>query len=235
MVYLYANKIYKEPEHSIIEVGEIKNNTSTKQIRNASKAPFKIWMGINIILTIFYGFIHQGGIYPAYNHLSKEVNVHPNTRYNIFTSHIYSIPYTMLLQPKTEKLYYKSGSKYQKTKRVFLYEEGTKELSVILEKIATVLKVLETKKVRNKLLYILPSSLDSKLNEVKGNFSEITVEKVKFLYPHLSTEALPDVTDFIHKVAFVDMKNLNLYELAGSFCDIFKSFGLSIYAIDIVR
>ncbi|KRT78606.1 hypothetical protein AMK59_8381 [Oryctes borbonicus] len=233
MVYLYAHKIYEEPDFSVAE----SKNDAIKVKKTNKKSPllFKLWLMANIALTIFYGFIHQGGIYPAYDYLSKEANLHPNTQYNIFTSHIYSLPYTMFLQPDPNKLFYSKTSKYTKSKRIFLYEEGSKDVHGVLQKINAILQVLEAKKIRNKMLYILPSSLDRNIEEIRPNHTQISVKKMKTLYPHLSTEAFPDVTDFIHKIAFVDIKSLDLKELLWSLCNVFKSFGLSIYTISLAN
>lgn len=51
-----------------------------------------------MIFVFFYGFLHQGGILPALNHLTKIRNKIQrfNVRVNVLSSHIYTIPKSLL-------------------------------------------------------------------------------------------------------------------------------------------
>ncbi|GJQ79994.1 hypothetical protein Trydic_g9467 [Trypoxylus dichotomus] len=178
MVYLYAQKIYEDPDFSVIEA---KDDTIKPK-------------------TAYFTALYIREVYTLPTIIFRK-----------------NMPYTMLLQPKPDKLFYSKTSKYTRSKRVFLYEEGSKDLHELLQKITAVLQVLEAKKVRNRLLYILPSSLDRKIDEIRQNHTLISIKKIKTLYPHLN------------------MKSLNFEELVQSFYDIFKSFGLSIYTVNVAN
>lgn len=96
----------------------IRNVNETKNIYSKQKNGFKVflkkdvkmntkdiilmfWYLINILCVFFFGFLHQAGVYPLVTHLSHEFQYKPRlTHIHLVTSHIYSLPISLLLIKK---------------------------------------------------------------------------------------------------------------------------------------
>jgi phosphatidylinositol glycan class Z len=236
LVYLYSSMILPESDNVLIKLENTMIKKPKNKVTKASNLYMKLWLVINAILVIFYGFLHQGGVYQAANFLSKDMKFEsPRTEYYIVTSHIYSLPESLLLQKSSEKLHHTKITKYAISKRYFLYEEGSSDLDVLVKDIHKIFKRLEdynknykTKK-RYKFFLIIPSSLEDQLiyTETDG----FKFKKVRSFYPHISTEAFPELAQDL----FYFYSNLKLQEIHTSvlYClsKIFASFGLNVYEI----
>lgn len=222
----------------------------------SSKYLLKIWYILNLLLTIFFGFVHQGGVYHLADHFSmamvtksSEANLH------LITSHIYDVPNYLLYLPSTSRLYVnpETGHKYRKSKQFFLYEYGSMDLKKVYTKMKLLLDVNEMKKVNSskykyKIYFAIPTSRIEEWNHVFYNASSsslIKQTKVKIFYPHLSTEALPDLYshhphEFDESGEPNDLKNdendESLYTIDGAlkqFSSIVHQFGLILYKIEV--
>nr|XP_022906670.1 GPI mannosyltransferase 4 [Onthophagus taurus] len=226
--YIFSEKIYQEPERSVIKI-EPTTEINKKEFKSDNK--LTLWIILNLIFGIFFGFIHQGGIYPASNYLSSEIAKQPNTKYNIFTSNIYMVPQILYKQPKIEKIYESRRTKFQMSKRVFFYEEGSNDLSSVYEKMVNIVRVSSMDKRKNRFFMLLPASLNQQFNNVSKKYNFIEIELTKKFYPHLSTEALPNFNELFYLLTMVDFKNLHFDEISNSFLSLLKSFSLNLYEI----
>ncbi|XP_039278397.1 GPI mannosyltransferase 4 isoform X3 [Nilaparvata lugens] len=202
MVFLHSQKIRNvyDPANFI----QKEENGSKVFLKKDVKLNIKdwilsVWYLINIVCVIFYGFLHQAGMYPLVKHLANEMQTKSRlTSVHLVTSHIYSLPLsTLLIRDHSRQLTTKEGLRYKQAKDFFLYEEGSSQnMSVVAANIKTLLDECDRrwveKRLKYKILFALPSSLteDFQVAAFKLNLSH-SIEEV--FYPHISTEALPNL------------------------------------------
>lgn len=127
----------------------------------------------NIVLTVIYGFLHQGGVWPLADHFSRlQHTKSSDTHLHLVTSHIYTIPQSLLIVPSTQLLYTNpsNGQKFRLNKRFFMYEYGSMNMEILYNKMKLILDVAEmklvSKKQRYQLYLAMPASKAGELNEV---------------------------------------------------------------------
>jgi GPI mannosyltransferase 4 len=212
-------------------------------VKISSKQLIKIWIGINVTLTLFYGFFHQGGVYQLSDYFSKIIPVQDDkVHIHLVTSYIYHMPQCFLLQPNTDILYTNPATKqkFYKSKRFFLYEYGSMELELLFKRLEIILKSGAGK--RKHVYLAVPSSLSHSLHQifVKNNHTNLIHRTVKTFYPHLSTEAMPYLhfnneleTDFVKDLCYL-YDNLNsILSTLGSIVSLVHQFGLALYKIEL--
>lgn len=204
LAYLHSSTIFDETETALIKASKkSKRNLTMVGVQKSLNCSFKFWIILNTFCVIFYGFVHQAGVFPAVSYLSEELQRQPiTTKFHVFTSHIYLMPESFLLQTDPNKLHITNKTKYNVNKRCFLHEEGSTDLDIVLRNIKVTLDVdkieEETKKQANfKFYLVLPSSLEHYLMILLDDirFLDISVVKVKSIYPHLSIESLPNISN----------------------------------------
>uniref|UniRef100_A0A182TH70 Mannosyltransferase n=1 Tax=Anopheles melas TaxID=34690 RepID=A0A182TH70_9DIPT len=221
----------------------------------------KIWYTANVILTLFYGFLHQGGVYQLAEYFSRQVDVRSsNVHIHLVTSHIYSVPQCFVGLPSTETLLVNpdNGQKYRRTKQFFLYEYGSLELEQLYRKLKLLVDVCEMRSIsanqRYRLYLAIPSSLSERLNDIFQNRSTAALIKhsqVRVFYPHLSIEAMPQVfgqhpcgintdvdelDDTCPIYALEDEQNpFSVGRLLKQFSSVAHQFGLILYRIEVRR
>lgn len=203
LVYLHAENILPEQDMALERHVEKKSKTSNKKMPNYL---FTFWLIINVILALFYGFGHQGGIYPATVVLSNKLQMKRNSNFYVVTSHLYSIPKCLFLERSTETLYASRNTKYQLISQVKLYQEGSKDLNDVMNQ----LKTLSDVEDKNKMIYFLfPTSKEDELHTLKdeSNFT-LSYKNCLEYFPHLSIEAFPDLNSFFHN-------NINYYSTSS--------------------
>lgn len=234
LVYLHGSTILPEADDVVVEGPKI------QLVKPKNKKPtyvlLKVWFVINILLTIFYGFIHQGGVYRATEYLFQDLNLTPvTTEYHIVTSHIYSIPESFLLQRVSNKLYKNKKSQYSVSRRVFLYEEGSKDISLILKKLQIITEAnnsrFKGKAGRFKVFLLISSSLEDRLKySIKKQFLNFYL--VETFYPHISMEAFPDIAEYcLDIIATFYRPNCTVLSYEKYFSKFIKSFGLNLYEV----
>lgn len=223
----------------------------------------KYWYAINMVLMVFFGFIHQGGVIQMVQYLSRSpANAHAsdaNTNIHLVTSHLYSVPLSLLYLPSTKVLLTnpENGQKYIRRKQFFLHEYGSMNIDELQHNLKMMLDVNEMKLHRHhqdyKLFLAIPSSLTEKLSIAlfKSNHTMIKYHRVKMFYPHLSTEAFPNVllrhpTEIRTDVFNVD-RTCHLYDnqadmlpysigsVLKQFSSFIHQFGLVLYRIEVRR
>nr|XP_018912486.1 PREDICTED: GPI mannosyltransferase 4 [Bemisia tabaci] len=173
-----------------------KNIKEKKNIRQMFRAS---WFLFNACFILFYGFVHQGGIYPLLDHLSKEVKSKPRlTHIHLVTSHIYSLPVSFLQIESSKKIHQLENSKlrYVKTKDFHLYELGSIEKAEVPYVLESIIMKAESEKAKKhfkyKVYYSLPYSKLHELNTIlHGHNLTFTIDFSSSF--HISTEAMPQL------------------------------------------
>lgn len=234
LIYLHGPTLLPEIQDVLVEAPKIQ--LVQPKNKKHSYALLKVWFVVNTLLMIFYGFIHQGGVYYATEYISQNLRATPlTTEFHIVTSHLYSIPQSFLLQRPSSKLFKKGKSQYLISRRVFLYEEGSKELSLILKQLQITVEANHNKfkdKVgRFKVYLLISSSLQDQLNYLIGK-QFLNFYLVETFYPHLSIEAFPDFTSYcLNITAYFYKSNCTVLSFGPYFLNIFKSIGLNLYEV----
>lgn len=246
LVYLYSSSLLEEPEGAVVKAHEKSKRKSRAAVHETynTSSLFKLWLVLNVLFAAFYGFVHQGGVFPMVSYLSKELKDQPaTTKLHVFTSHVYSFPESFLLQPDPNKVFARNRTKYNVNRRYFMYEEGSNDLELVLRKITITVSLLEveaeTKKLgKNKFYFVLPSSMENHLQFLlnEKEYETINADKITTLYPHISVEGLPNFTSYcLDLLPFgkncKDGNSLSWYEYisnAASLC------GLDLYEISII-
>lgn len=241
LTYLHSSTIFEETETALVKVSRRNGNKRSLSVvgtQKNSNSLFKVWCTLNAVFVIFYGFVHQAGVFPAVSYISKELDKEPlTTKFHIFTSHIYLVPESFFLQVNPNKLHVNNKTKYNINKRCFLHDEGSTDLDLVLRKIKMTLDVSEIdlkNKSKYKFYFILPSSLEHHLNFLLDaeKFQSINVDKVTSIYPHLSVESLPDFSTYcLDVLPFFKCKRENILSWHAYMSNIISLCGLDVYEI----
>lgn len=184
LVYLYGNYLFDN------EADEL----WTKRLKRVC---LYSWYVINILLTVFFGFIHQGGIYSFTNNLYYEIKKTYGVHTHVITTHSYSIPTYLLQLESTSKIWHDTttGHKYKLNPQTFIYKYGSLPMKSLFYKIDEVLSNAEmmlheaNKKYR---FYIAsPCSLEAQLKTEASKYYYFNLVEENSIYPHFCTEAFP--------------------------------------------
>ncbi|XP_032527682.2 GPI mannosyltransferase 4 [Danaus plexippus] len=185
LVYLYGNYLY--PNES--------DGPKTVKLKTSLRY---IWYTTNIVLTIFFGFIHQAGIYPLTNSLHQEIKSTYGHHMHVITTHSYSIP-TFLLQLESTTRVYKdrsTGRRYRLAPTTFLHKYGSMPMNELFTKIDDTLtnaeELLHKQKRPYRFYFASPCSLEEKIREENSRYPYIDIEEDFSIYPHFCSEALPE-------------------------------------------
>lgn len=240
LVYLHGGKILPETDTILVKVPETSIQEKRKEIKvnKSSYQLFKLWLILNLLLLIFYGFIHQGGVYQATNYLYKDIKLTSlNTEFHIVTSNIYSLPESFFLEKSSNKVYTNDKIFYSFKKRVFLYEEGSKDLLLLVTQLKSMVEAKEMlksnlKHSKNYKVYLLISSSRSEQVTKILQEHDVFVHKLDSFWPHLSTEAFPDFTSFCFNPTFIFYKNCKVLPFLEYVQKINEMCELSLYELD---
>lgn len=186
---------------------------------------YKMWIFLNIVCLIFYGFIHQAGHYSATVRMSKEIQ---QTRYTVkstylITSHIYSLPLSLMQQPNTQRIYGSGSSKHMKIRKLFLQELGSSSLSAITKHLSILINKPSDSKHKPNIYLLIPTSKFYDISKmIIGN--NLSITEINTFYPHISTEALPDFHHSLTQFYFD-------YSFFNFIADLLSSCGLGLYQI----
>ncbi|XP_034945548.1 GPI mannosyltransferase 4 [Chelonus insularis] len=213
-----------------------------KNVRGINKLQH-IWWISNILLIIFYGFIHQGGVLSLTTHLAKELKAKPElTHVHLYTSYIYSLPTALLLLRNTQKTYVSSANHRYKLKQdFFLYERGSQSTNLVYDEIKLKLNECEKKfidqKIPYRIYYAMPLNSFSDLMEytIVNNTKEINFSVVKIFYPHVSTEKLPTLNLNIIECLVIEKLDVCIEKITHNIfhqiVQVYESFGLLLLRI----
>ncbi|XP_059051020.1 GPI mannosyltransferase 4 isoform X2 [Achroia grisella] len=185
LIYLYGNHLH--PNES--------DGPKSRRFKNTLRIS---WYILNLLLTMFFGFIHQGGIYPFSNSLYREIKNNYGVHTHVITTHSYSIPTFLLQLESTSKVWKdrKTGHKYRLAPTTFLHKYGSLPMNELFTKIDDVLTnaemLLHKHKKQYRFYVASPCSLDKKLRAAANNYYYIDLAEEFSYYPHFSTEAFPE-------------------------------------------
>ncbi|XP_064214455.1 GPI mannosyltransferase 4 isoform X2 [Tribolium castaneum] len=236
LVYLSTNSVFPESDNILIK---LEASTLKNRAPEMAKSPttfLKLWLVVNLILVLFFGFLHQGGVYRSGEFLYKDMKRHSRTDFYVVTSHIYSMPKSLVLQKSSDVLHHTKRTKYTVNKRFFLYEKGSSDLDLVVKDLQILRGKLQDyrwnfKSKKYKLILIIPSSLEDRLSYSAN--SQFEFKLVTTFYPHISTEAFPDLGQDL----FYFYSNLGEQDFYRSvlrcLIEFFHSFGLNLYEIEV--
>lgn len=254
LIFLHSQRIRHVSSVDAVVTEKRNNDTkslssSFKRNKNGTNKILVIWYLINIVLTFFYGFIHQGGVLPLVNHIATELKAKPYlTNVHLFTSHMYSLPTALLQLRNTRKTYVtKEQRKYKLAKDFYIYEQGSENVEQVYRSILTKVEECE-KKFKNKkqpyrVYYALPGTFfDEFVNQgLLGNESRLLIYKtVKIFHPHVTVEKLPELQFFDHCGSDFDLgfdkieictRNI-VKHFSVNFYKLFRQLGLVLLKIE---
>lgn len=185
----------------------------------SSRYLLKLWFLINILMTIVFGFLHQGGVCPLVDHFNHVMQARStNTDVHLITSHIYMLPQSLVMLPSSTKLYRDpmTGQRFHRNKQFFIYEYGGLDIDNLFNRIKLIMEVAEIKNEKTNKKYqiylAIPTSLSGNfLLEYKRHFNTTNfgISEVRTFYPHLSIEAFPSFlgTEFVDVNDYSDSRN----------------------------
>lgn len=224
-----------------------------------SNSLMKIWFTLNMLLTFFFGFVHQGGVYQLSEYFAKNIETKgENVQIHLVTSHIYDLPQSFLFLPNINKMYtnYETGQRFKKHKMFYLYEYGSIDMDKLHRKLKLIIDICQLRKVDKnqpyRLYLAIPSSLSEELNLAfyRSNSTVMQHRLYRVFYPHLSTEAMPrfsmqhpcEVNNDVSEIdetcgIYEDVHHWDLTMSAAirQFSSIIHQFGLNLYRIEIKR
>ncbi|XP_053964595.1 GPI mannosyltransferase 4 [Anastrepha ludens] len=244
IVLLHAPKLY----HGLCPTYPFKNEHpllrkiyhTVLSTQASTKPLMKTWYMCNIGLAIFFGFIHQAGVFPLTQHFEGVMQTKsPAQHIHLITSHVYSVPLTFVNVPSSQVLHMmrETGQRYRRHKDFYIYEYGGLNMPQLLDKVKLIFTQCEMKyttmQQKYRLYLALPTALsDHMAAELKlvGANTYMRPQLVRVFYPHLSTEALPRSSAWHSPSASLHSKFSYDYvsDLLLSFV---REFGLALYEI----
>lgn len=244
LVFLYAPNINEVSGVDMVVC--IRQSSKDQNSLNPKRKLHKlqlIWFLCNILLTIFYGFIHQAGVLPLTSHVAAELKAKPElTHIHLYTSHMYSIPTALLQLRNTKRTYVTSGNhKFRLIKDFHFYEQGSNSIKDVCEMIFIKLQECEenyaAKRIRYRLYYAFPASdLDDFIEcSLHNNTNLLRYHIVNKFYPHLSTEKMP-LFKFMQDISLLtDMSSISTHSflaLSDSVTTFLQEFQLILVRIE---
>ncbi|XP_017473997.1 PREDICTED: GPI mannosyltransferase 4 [Rhagoletis zephyria] len=244
IVLLHAPKLYHglcptypfKKEHPLLR----KIYDSVLSTRASAKPLMKTWYMCNIGLAVFFGFIHQAGVYPLTQHFEAIMQTKsPAQHIHLITTHIYNIPLTFINVPSSQVLHTnrETGQRYRRHKDFYIYEYGGLKWPQLMGKIKLILSHCEmkytTKQQKYRLFLALPAALiDDLTTELKAESASSYMRHhlVRIFYPHLSTEALPRLNVW-HDTSKDSDSKLNYSYLSDRLLSFTREFGLALYEL----
>lgn len=230
LVYLFGNNLYVNES----------DGPHQRRLKNTLRY---IWYILNILLTVFFGFIHQGGIYPFASNLHREIKLTYGVHTHVITTHSYSIP-TFLLQLDSTTRVWKdrnTGHKYRLAPTTFLYKYGSMPMDELFMKVDEVLTdaemMLHKYKKKYRFYVASPCALEKQILETANSYYYIDVVEEFAYYPHFCTEALPSfpsnrdqfcLDSNLMRANESHVVDLNMYQRISCY---FKRFCLKIYQV----
>ncbi|XP_014284013.1 GPI mannosyltransferase 4 [Halyomorpha halys] len=201
LVFLHSQRIRSISENS--SVVSKKENGYTAFLKAKVKPDSRnglltTWYIVNIIFSVFFGFVHQAGVYNLVDHFSKEIEAKPRlTMIHLVTSHMYPLPIS-LLQLKYGSAatvhFTNSTRRFQRSRDVYTYELGTASMESVTDKLAELLHTSEQnwkeKRLKYRLYYACPGTLKTDF-ELACLAHKMKAKIETVFHRHFSTEAMP--------------------------------------------
>lgn len=158
-----------------------------------------LWYLFNVLMVIFYGFIHQGGVLPTISFIANQ-KFQPGTQEaNFVFSHTYMPPQFLLLQPKS----YSPNSRIIRHDdvRIRFHDLAGASMESLSEKLVTLGSrsdfLSKQKAIEN--FVVLPSHLIRQL--MVESQDRLKFDPIFKVSPHLSMESPPSLDGFFSKLS----------------------------------
>lgn len=142
------------------------------------------WYVANAMLAIFFGFVHQAGVYPLVESLHTQLSASPTQRVMLLTSHTYSVPAYLLQLPRPPR-----------SPRALLARFGSLPAPALLERLddrlSTAERELRETHQQYRLQLAAPCPLDARLRAAAARYPYLHLRPARDLSPHFSSEAPP--------------------------------------------
>lgn len=231
LIYLHGDSILPTNSNASGTLTTVDKHSTNTIKKTSSIDIFKIWLIINVFLVGFYGFVHQGGVFSSVKYLHDNIGrATANTEFHIVTSGMYMLPKSFLLQRDN----YILSRKHTTKKHVYLYEEGSKDVHLIMQQLKKLLDIRHANnKTKNYKLYFFTMNNRKEDMENLIPYSGLLFNKTATFWPHLSSEAMPDFTRYCFFPVSMFYQDCEIV----SFCDfcqiIFEMFQLTVYQISL--
>lgn len=222
----------------------------------------KVWYAMNILFTLFFGFIHQGGIVQLTDYMSDyyQQAEKQQSQIHLVTSHIYKIPESLLVIPNSNIINTDDETtemkQHMNARRFFLYEYGSMDIEMMFKRMKIILDAAEMKfkerQIKYDVLLAIPISKAYELNEIFYKHQHlISYKEQNVFYPHLSTEAFPNIYTTLHPCELntdvdeldetcslenyddIDNNELSVTSVLRRVSSIVHQFGLALYKVEI--
>lgn len=189
----------------------------------STKPLHKMWITFNVLSLMFYGFVHQAGVHRAVDYFNGKVAAAQTTGrpIHLVTSHVYSIPLSLVQQPSSKRLYTSGTSRYRRPSMFFLHEMGSSDVEIVAKHLSVISKIA-TNHRQAELFVLAPTATDLRRSADRHN---VTLRRVRRFFPHLSTEAMPDFP-----AAFDDFSRD--YDFVSLLFTLLQSCGLGLYGVE---
>ncbi|XP_076238216.1 phosphatidylinositol glycan anchor biosynthesis class Z [Calliopsis andreniformis] len=241
LVFLYApNMTQTSGVDTVSQIAKNNAHANVYATKNRFTRLQVIWIVCNIVLTIFYGFAHQGGVLALTSRVATELKAKPDlTHLHLFTSHTYAIPTALLHLRNTKRTYVSSGNhKYKLVKDFHLYEQGSRPIKDVCKIIALKLGECEhkyvTKSIPYRLYYALPATDMEEFISIKNSTNLFNYHVVNRFYPHVTVEKLPfsQITNNVYHLTNIDAFSVQPFiETMDSLVKAFHQFELLLIQI----
>ena len=219
----------------------------------------KLWYITNIALTVFFGFVHQAGIFPLTQYFEQAVKIKPpEQHFHLITSHTYMVPLSFVNIPSSQVVHFNRHTKqrYKKRKDFYVYEYGSMDLKQVIAKLKRIITnnelKKETKNIQYRIFLAIPTALSDDLGYIlqQSNSTYLYYDLKRVFYPHLSTEAFPQflgrnpgVIDPPHwsednlkgYCALEQEPELSFSYISKQFSSFVHQFGLALYEFELKR
>lgn len=188
LVFLYGNSLHT-------------NEGDGPKIKTFKKVFLYIWYVLNILLTLFFGFVHQGGMLQFTRNLHYEIKSSYGLHTLVITTHTYSLPMFLLQLDSTSKIWTdkNTGQKYMLEPTTFIRKYGsmpTQDLFHVIDNGLTESEmILHTRKKKYRLYVVSPCSLDEQIQNVARSYHYFKLVEDYSYYPHFCSEAMPNFPD----------------------------------------
>lgn len=230
LVYLYGNHLH------VTECDDA-------QIKKLKTFFLSSWYMSNIVLTLFYGFVHQGGIYLFTNKLYYEMKQFQSygVHTHVITTHSYSIPTYLLQIESTTATWHDraSGNRYKLAPNTFIHKYGSLPIKDLYYKIDEVLSdaemMLHEDGRKYRFYVVSPCSLEESLMKEGWEYYYFELVPETSYYPHFCMEALPSFPTSHDQYCFGNVTHyhsnnhdLNIFERLYCY---FSRFCLKVYSV----
>ena len=203
-----------------------------------------LWYIFNISLAVFFGLFHQAGVLPAVNYIGQTLETKADvSEVNFVWSHTYMPPTFELLRISEKSKKYKEIRQITESEfpsyyikpgiRQNFHDLAGKDLftDVKNEVLQLATRAKLKKDVENYI--VTPPHILAELAGILHG-SKIKFEPIAHFYPHISLEALPDISeDHLSFQHFYNViSSMDYLEALDIFVHFFGHFGLSLYKFD---